>query len=430
MTLAESRPFKAAVFWLAVLAPFFYLSYGFANWVTGLRQHVPVVVFGWERAIPFLPWTIVPYWSTDLFYAASLFLCTTRAELHTQVKRLITVQVLCVSGFLLFPLRFSFVRPPAGGLFGDMFDALMSFDKPFNQAPSLHVAITAVLWAAYGRHFKGWMLWMIRAWFAIMALSTLTTYQHHFIDLPTGLWVGLLSMALFPQGGRRVRFARSRDLRRFPVGAAYFAAASICGLLAYRIEGLAWILLWPAGALAIVACIYWSGRPELFPKSNGIVLLAPYLALAWLSSRWYTRGQEPAQEIGWGVWLGRVPTRAELKAFGMASVVDVTAEFPGATEGVVYRSVPMLDTLVPGDDQLDAAVDAVEELRTSRPTLVHCALGYSRSALSVAAWLMATGKAPSAAQAVDFVRARRPYIVVRPAALAALEQWAATRVAK
>jgi len=63
--------------WLALLALFFYISYGFANWVTSLRANVPSIVFGWERAIPFIAWSIVPYWSTNLLYGLSLFIATT-----------------------------------------------------------------------------------------------------------------------------------------------------------------------------------------------------------------------------------------------------------------------------------------------------------------------------------------------------------------
>jgi protein-tyrosine phosphatase/membrane-associated phospholipid phosphatase len=416
------------------LAPFFFLSYGFANWVTGRRANVPELAFAWEHHIPFLAWTIVPYWTTDLFYAASLFLCATRAELQTHGKRLVAVQVLSVAGFLVFPLRFGFERPDATGLFGGMFDALMSFDKPFNQAPSLHIALIAVLWVAYGRHFQSWARWLIRGWFVLMAVSTLTTYQHHFIDLPTGLWVGLFAMAVFPDGTGGPRFAPSRDQRRFPLCAAYLAGAAICGFLAYRIGGIGWSLLWPAAALAMVAGIYWSGRPELFGKSDGvmppgtIILLAPYLAGAWLNSRWHTRREAPWHEIAAGVWLGRIPRRVELEASDMVSVVDLTAELPFSGQGISYRGIPMLDLLTPAPRQLEAAVNAIEELRTSRPTLVCCALGYSRSALAVAAWLVASGEAASAGEAVDLIRARRPSIVAPQSYRALLERWAATRV--
>src|SRR3954470_18173665 len=91
--IPESRPWGLALLWIAGLAPFFFLSYGFTNWVTSLRRSVPSLVFGWERHIPFLAWTIVPYWSTDLFYALSLFLCRTRAELSTHARRLLAVQI-------------------------------------------------------------------------------------------------------------------------------------------------------------------------------------------------------------------------------------------------------------------------------------------------------------------------------------------------
>lgn len=419
-------PFAMA--WLAGLTPFFFLSYGFANWVTGLRHHVPSLVFGWEHRIPFLAWTIVPYWSTDLFYAASLFLCRTRAELGMHVRRLLAVQILCVAGFLLLPLRFSFARPAVTGLFGWMFNALTSFDKPFNQAPSLHVALTAVLWSACGRHFRGAALWLIRGWFLLMALSTLTTYQHHFIDLPTGLWAGLFAIVLFPGFAHASRPVPSHDPRRFRLAAIYFVGALICGSLAGLVGGTAWLLLWPAGALAIVAGIYCSGRPELFRKNDGVilpamtVLLAPFLLGAWLNSRWHTRNQAPAHEIAGGVWLGRLPRRAERDALGIASLVDLTAELPADTEGITYSCIPMLDLVAPAMSQLEAAVRAIQDLGAKRPTLVCCALGYSRSAAAMAAWLVEVGRASSVNEAIEYIRVRRSSIVLPPAYRALLEE--------
>jgi hypothetical protein len=57
----ERRPWARAVAWLCLLGPFFFLSYGTANWLAAQRAEVGSVVFDWEHAIPFLPWTIVPY---------------------------------------------------------------------------------------------------------------------------------------------------------------------------------------------------------------------------------------------------------------------------------------------------------------------------------------------------------------------------------
>ncbi|MBV8732884.1 MAG: phosphatase PAP2/dual specificity phosphatase family protein [Acidobacteriia bacterium] len=431
----EPRPFLLSVVWLAALTPFFFLTYGFANWASSLRQNVPSLAFGWEHHIPFLAWTIVPYWSTDLFYAGALLLCRTRNELCTLGKRLIATQLLCVAGFLLVPLRFSFERPHPDGLLGRMFDALMSFDRPFNQAPSLHVALTAVLWVAYGPHFKGAKLWLSRVWFVVMALSTLTTYQHHFIDVPTGLWVGLFATTLFPENPPKA-YAPSRDPQRFRLSLIYFIGSLSFVAAAYFVGGAAWLLLWPAGALVIVALIYLTGRAELFRKANGdipaaaIMLLAPYVLAAWLNSRWHTRGQAIAQEICRGVWLGRIPRHAERDALGIASIVDLTAELPINRNGIAYCGVPMLDLLTPTVDQIDAAVRAIAELEPHRPTLVCCALGYSRSAGAVAAWLMAIGKVESIDSAIEVIRDKRPSIVVPERSGLLLAQWARMRTVR
>ncbi|HEX2060639.1 MAG TPA: serine/threonine protein phosphatase, partial [Thermoanaerobaculia bacterium] len=118
------RPTLRAAAWLAFLGPFFFASYGFANWLASRRTNVGAVVFEWERAIPFLPWTIVPYWSIDLLYAISLFVCTTRRELDRHAQRLLFVQLVSVACFIFFPLRFTFERPRSEGLFGALFTAL------------------------------------------------------------------------------------------------------------------------------------------------------------------------------------------------------------------------------------------------------------------------------------------------------------------
>ncbi|RCO07780.1 serine/threonine protein phosphatase, partial [Bacilli bacterium] len=64
---------KRALIWLICLAPLFYATYGTANWLASQRENVPNITFTWEQAIPFIAWTIFPYWSINLFYGLSLF---------------------------------------------------------------------------------------------------------------------------------------------------------------------------------------------------------------------------------------------------------------------------------------------------------------------------------------------------------------------
>src|SRR5207249_113740 len=170
MPTDERRPWARAVAWLCLLGPFFFLSYGAANWLAAQRAEVGSVVFDWERGIPFLPWTIVPYWSIDAFYGLSLLVCTSKAELDNHARRL------------------------------------------------------------------------------------LTTYQHHFIDLPTGALLGFLCLWLWPDaatgpvaGARLTLDPKRRHLAAcYSAGAVLFAAPALAG-------GVALWLLWPAVSLAFVA---------------------------------------------------------------------------------------------------------------------------------------------------------------------------------
>jgi len=421
----RTHPWKSAVRWLLILAPFFFVSYRLANWITSLRPDVPSIVFSWEHHVPFLAWTIVPYWSTDLLYAVSLFVCASLSELETHARRLLLVQCLSVAGFLAAPLRFSFPVPPTAGFFGWAFGALYQFDQPFNQAPSLHIGITVVLWALYSRHLRGPALWAMRGWMILVAVSTLTTYQHHFIDLPTGLWVGLVSIVVFPFEKTKL-WPRSGDPYRLRIALRYLAVGVLLIILAGHLQNVFWLLLWPGAAMVLIAAVYVADRPDLFGKWEGrlpaaVVLLAgPYLAGAWLNYRRMARHEHAFDEIADGVRVGRLLGPAE---HANASIVDLTAELSFDPAGVAYRSVPMLDRLTPDLRQLAAAVQAIDDLSTARPTLVCCAGGYSRSATTVAAWLLAGGKAATVDEAIAQIRARRPHIVLAPADYARLEEW-------
>jgi protein-tyrosine phosphatase len=430
---AGPRPWKAAALWLAVLGAFFFASYDFANWLASRRAAVGSIAFGWEHHIPFLAWTIIPYWSIDLFYAASPFLCATRRELSVHARRLLAAQLFCVACFIAFPLRFSFPRPTAGGVSGALFTALAQFDKPFNQAPSLHIALLVILWVRYAAHLGPAGRALLHLWFALIGVSVLTTYQHHFFDLPTGLWAGLFCLWLIPEASPAAPAERSREPLRLLLALAYLITGAVLCRLAAYLGGGEWLLLWPAGALVLLAAIYAVGDATLFRKADGrfppatFALFFPYLAGAWLNSRlWTWREAAPARLPG-GVLLGRIPTRRELRAMGARSVVDLVAELPLDPTGVAYRAVPLLDLLAPSPSQIDAGVAAVAALAGERPTLLCCALGYGRSATVAVAWLLASGSAAGVDEAIAEVRRLRPGIELHARHRRQLAAWLAAR---
>jgi protein-tyrosine phosphatase len=430
------RPWKRALLWLAFLGPFFFASYGFANWLASRRETVGAIVFDWERHIPFAAWTIVPYWSIDFLYGLSLFFCATRRELDVHGRRLLCAQLICVACFLVFPLRFAFLRPETGGFFGLMFDVLTGFDKPFNQAPSLHIALLAILWVLYLRHARGPWCWVLRALFVLIGVSVLTTYQHHFIDIPTGLWVGWLCVWLFPRQGRSLlsTASLSNDSRRLGLAMRYGAGALAIGAFAVHFGGGALWLLWVSGSLALVAAIYaFFGEAAFQKEANGSMsvaawwLLGPYFLGAWLNSRWWTRSTRSADAVVPGLLLGRLPTRGERETHGVRAIVDVAAELPCAADGVRYVNVPQLDLTPPSIAQIERSVAAIEAAFSNGPVLVCCALGFSRSATAVAAWLVASGRAASHADAIEQVRRARPAVVLHASHLTALEHFVQKR---
>ncbi len=402
--------------WLALLAPLFFLSYGWANHLAATRGITSSLVFDWETAIPFLPWTIVPYWSIDLFYGLSFLACHKAREVNHHALRLLTAQCVSVACFIAFPLRFSSERPDTDGLFGNLFDALTSFDLPYNQAPSLHISLLLVIWSALVcRAAPGWR-WLWHSWALLVAVSILTTWQHHFFDLPTGAMVGLLCLWLWPdQGDSPLRFRHTAHSQRIAV--LYLGGALACLLLATMGGWMMWAA-WPAASLGMVALNYtWTGVAG-FQKQNGRQslavrwLLAPYRLGAWINSRWWTRRQPEPDKISDNIWIGRLPTSAQLAQGNFDAILDLTAEFNSPRSSVKIYSVPMLDLVLPTVETLAQAVAALDQAAgSSRRILVCCALGYSRSALTITAWLLQTGQSDSVTTAIAQVTAVRPQVV-------------------
>lgn len=67
-------PPPTAAFVLASFSALFASIYCVTNQMTSVRVDVGAAFFEWERAIPFVDWTIIPYGSILAFFAASFFL--------------------------------------------------------------------------------------------------------------------------------------------------------------------------------------------------------------------------------------------------------------------------------------------------------------------------------------------------------------------
>ena len=73
--------------YLIAVGVLFYATYGFSNWFSAQQENVAEIVFAWEEHIPFLAWTIVPYWSLNAMYALAFFLARDKRELRRYVAQ-------------------------------------------------------------------------------------------------------------------------------------------------------------------------------------------------------------------------------------------------------------------------------------------------------------------------------------------------------
>jgi protein-tyrosine phosphatase len=424
---AAARPWKLALLWLAVLGPLFFLSYGYANNHAAHLAHVPSIVYGWElKYIPFIPAFMLPYMSIDVFYGISLFVASTRKELNRHALRLLLAMVISVSCFMLFPLRVVYQRPEIGGFNGVLLHSLMSFDKPFNAAPSMHISLLVLLWAVYARHLTGFWRRALDVWFALIGFSVLFTWQHHFFDVPTGALVGFALLYLVPEEPHTWSWIRRTSPRAKRIASGYGVGALLC-LLGALPGGTNLWLLWGTLALSMVALAYLGAGSSIFRKQpdgrhplHVSMLMAPYLVIARFS-HWRIARKLPERSSN----VGDIVLRSRPKQVQPGEcVLDLCAEMPGR-QGVEYHyvSVPLLDLVAPTVEQLSTAVAAIARLQTFGKVHVNCALGVGRSAVVGAAWLLKSGQVKDIPAAMAQVKAQRPGVLFAGGTAERLEQW-------
>ena len=415
-----------------VLSLLFVTVYGLASWLTSLRADVGTWAFDWERNIPFVPWLIVPYMSLDLFFVVAPFLCRERTELLVFRRRMTLAIVIAGAMFLVVPFRFAFPRPVPTDWTAAIFRVLHGFDRPFNLFPSLHIAILMILADTYHRHTRGFVRLLMRGWFALIAVSTVLTYQHHVVDVAGGFALGVFSFFFIPE--RRT----PRPVTTNPRIGTWYVAGTVALVAAgayWHPWGLA--LIWPAASTAIVAGAYFGLYSTLTRKEGGrlplasTIVLAPWLVAQYASLIYYRHRTTSWSVVAPHVWIGRQLREWEAEeavAAGVKAVVDLTGEFSEARafRALPYLNLPVLDLTPPSPDDLRAAVAFIDAHRRRGIVYVHCKIGYSRSAAVVAFWLMNAGFAATPDEAVARIRTARPSLVVRREVICALQDFRVT----
>lgn len=371
----------------------FQFTYPFtAVYASGLAA-VPSFVFDFEQHIPFIPWMILPYMSSGLFFCIVPFYCGQKKELLCYAKRFTFITLIAALCFLVVPLRFSFDRPQVENpLFTIFFSFLTEYDSPFNQAPSLHVAYACLFWSVLRWRFNGWKKIILGIWILMMGLGTLTVYQHHVIDLLTACILVQFSFILFPN-------AIEQSAQRLAIANSYYLIGWIFTLLALLCEGYVFPLIvfaWIAFVCFAVGYSYQRNNKRFLKDHLGRIPLikrvfyAPYQFAYWLMWRFFRkRNNPPLIELLPRCYVGPRLSDSEFVALGLGRdlvVFDLAAELEevrllGAMRK--YYSLPLLD-IAEVDVQyarviIDAMLSAYRNLDEHENMVIHCTMGYSRS---------------------------------------------------
>lgn len=422
--------------WLVALAIFFYATYNATNIITIYRAQSSVIahiIFDWETYIPLIPWTILPYWTENLLYGLAILSTRNTLQLRTLGMRLFAIQIICIIGFLLFPLQQvnALLRPEVPGFFGWWFDELMKFDHPYNQAPSLHVSLVVILWVYYCERVpKKWHP-LIHLWALLIIISVLTTWQHHFIDIPTGIFAGSLAIWCIPKDHTSpLIFWREKSPHNWKWMGVYLFAASLFLLIVIAAPSFLLWSLYPAASLILTALNYGLFGKKGFPKqpqgtyqATDWILFLPYILIAKFNAYLWTRNDPIADHVIDRLYIGKLPTSTKhLKDF--SHLIDCAAEIPFLLKSKQYTPNFLLDMTPLSVNECQQSSQKIAQAITesSGNIFVSCALGYSRSATSIAAYLI-SHENHSVESAVNTLKSARTRVVINASQLIILQQF-------
>jgi membrane-associated phospholipid phosphatase len=178
---------------------------GVANYVTSLGydvlNHGPYRLFlrtPMDQALPVVPLFVVPYVSLKPFlYGSLLIFLLFRARIF-QSAVLSMIATFLIS-YVFFAFLQTWVDRPvlhSDDVLTRMIRDVYAGDNPYNDFPSLHVSLSAIIaihWWRFSRRFS----WPLVLWGGLIAISTVMVKQHYVVDIPGGLIIAFGTSLFF-----------------------------------------------------------------------------------------------------------------------------------------------------------------------------------------------------------------------------------------
>jgi len=142
-----------------------------------------------DKAIPLLPWTVWIYFTEYAFFVYAYFWMKDLQLVTRYYYAYMTILFVSVSAFMLFPVTFPRENFPAPG--DSASELALNFlrnymDAPANCLPSLHVSSCFISSLCFWQESRARALFLC-FWSCLVAVSTMTTKQHYFVDVWTAM---------------------------------------------------------------------------------------------------------------------------------------------------------------------------------------------------------------------------------------------------
>lgn len=238
----------------------FGIGYSLTNFYTNhINKYnaVSSILFSIDYHTPFIPPTILFYALSMVWFIGAFFIIPIQELPRLTHKIILAVLIACLA-FYYFPLQFYFARNEFNYLIDwqPFYAILNAIDKPFNQSPSLHIVFSILISYVLKNKLSTYpIIWQILfyALSFLIAISTLFTWQHHWIDVMTGVICSLFVIVIEDQLNKAYHQKIVQSIIK------YFA-------------------------IAVVGFLILATVPTLLNLSHIIVAITKFIAYYWLFS--------------------------------------------------------------------------------------------------------------------------------------------------
>lgn len=151
-----------------------------------------------DDAVPLLTFFVLPYISYYFFIIFSYlyFLRSKKLLITDQISNALIVAI--IAAYLFYFFYQNAVERPViepSNIFDQIYLFINNHVPPYNAFPSLHVAVSIIIWWGYYK-LKSDLLRIMTVWMLLIVISTVLTKQHYLLDIAGGVILAIGSAQL------------------------------------------------------------------------------------------------------------------------------------------------------------------------------------------------------------------------------------------